>query len=70
MTITVDELCTRVVENCDADEVVMILSLSSEQLVERFRDLLEEKLDHVLDYMGYGIEDIDLASSDNDTDGE
>jgi uncharacterized protein YutD len=53
--ITLAELKTYLIENLDEVEVIELLQLNSEQLVEAYSEIIEDKFDYIC--MKYGITD-------------
>jgi uncharacterized protein YutD len=53
--ITLQELKTYLIENLDEVEVLELLQLNSEQLVEAYSEIIEDKFDYIC--MKYGITD-------------
>lgn len=48
MTLTINELKERIVQNEDPDFIVEILEISTDELLEAFHDKLEEHLEYFL----------------------
>jgi hypothetical protein len=48
---TFEELCVKLVANADMMEVIELLHLTTEDLVERFEDRIEENLEEIREYM-------------------
>ena len=63
MSLTVEELVGLAGDRCDPDEVVMMLGISSAELLHRFSDKVEENLDSIINYLGIGedLEHVDMA---------
>ena len=59
MATTLSDLQTRLKEQCSPDDVCELLDLSSEQLVDRFGDIIEEKWDYL-------VKELDMEEDDPD----
>lgn len=49
--LTLNELKEKMVENLSEIDVMELLEISTEDLVERFEDRIEDKLEHILSQM-------------------
>jgi len=51
LSITIDELSDILKERLDPDLIVEILDISSEELVDRFTDLIEDRKETIIQYV-------------------
>lgn len=56
MKLTIEELKLRIVDNYDPDVVLELLDLSTEQLLDRFEDILEQRKNKFKDLFEEGLD--------------
>lgn len=64
ITLTIEEIGEGLIERCDADFLVELLDISSEEVVERFKDKLEIKYDTLIEFIGDDENDYTLDESE------
>ena len=48
MELTIKELIAHLAQHCSEDEIIELLDLNSQDILDRFEDIVEERYDYIL----------------------